>query len=253
MQLHKTMKLTRYFLLLMICCSARAGDNPALTAARTDLKKTNEAYSRLAGLSMDTYYIVYDDHRSQSAMEGKNGRYVKFGEHVYTKIDGIETYAIDDKLISINPDNKQITVGDNKPLALSPLQTNLDTLLTLCEDIKVEWINSNEKKYKLYFDDSYGFEYSRVDIHIDTKNLRYVKIVLYYAMSMNLKQDFYAEGKQPRLEIVYKNFRPLEADPAIFDQDLYIQSVNGKLKPASKYYNFKVSDLRNQTKIKIKK
>lgn len=253
MQLHKTMNLIRSIIFIMVCSSAKAGNNPVLASARTDFKKTNEAYSRIPGLSMDTYYIVYDDHKSQSAMEGKNGRYVKFREHVYTKIDGIETYAIDDKLISINPDNKQITVGDNKPWNLSPLQTNVDTLLTLCEDIKVEQVNAGEKKYKLYFDDSYGFEYSRIDIHIDTRNLRYVKIVLYYAMSMNLKQDFYAEGKQPRLEIVYKNFRQLEVEPSLFNQELYIQSVNGKLKPASKYYNFKVSDLRNQTKIKTKK
>ncbi|MBL7932301.1 MAG: hypothetical protein JNL60_10380 [Bacteroidia bacterium] len=247
------MKKNIIFLAFILTCFLdKAGNGPALRDAKIDFKRTNEAYAKLEGISMDTYYIVYDDHQSKSALEGKNGSFIKYRENTYTMIDGIEMLSIGKMLISVNPDIKLITIGDNKPLELSPLQTNLDTILALCDDIKVEQAGMNEKKYKLYFKDELA-EYSEMDVHIDTKNLRYVKIVLFYNTKMNLRKDFYAEEKTPRLEIIYKNFKLVNQQPEILNPDLYVLNIDGKLKPTGKYYNYKVSDQRKQSIVKTKK
>ena len=77
-------------------------------------------------------------------------------------------------------------------------------------------------------------------------------MVLYYTMSINLKSDYYAEEKQPKLEIIYKNLKPLNIEPHIFNETLYIVDDQSKLKPAASYYNYRVVDLRNKTRIKKK-
>jgi hypothetical protein len=244
------MKQLAYSLLFVIGLGARAGNNPVLLSAQTDFKKANAYYDQNRNLSMDTYYMVFSEHDSQSLLEGKNGKFMTYNGNGYTLIDDIEIYRLKDKIISINKEDKLISVGDNNIEPLSPLQTDVDSLLTLCSRIEVEQVNPNEKKYKLYFSDDDVPEFTRVDVHIDTRNYRYTRLVLYYAMAINLKADFYAEEKQPRLEIYYKNVRVLAADPMIFNQSLYITDSNGKLGPAAKYASYKVSDLRNQTRIK---
>ena len=245
------MKAFNYFIfIIFIQLAVRAGNDPALVSAREDINRINAYYAKTPNFSFDTYYKVFTEHNEQSVLEAKNGKYVRYNKNIYVRIDDIETIAINDKLIGINKEDKRITVGDNRELDLHPLQTNVDSLLTLCSEIKVEVINDHEKKYKLFFTDSPVSEYGRVDIQIDTKNNRFVKIVLFYEMAINLKNDFYAEEKQPRLEISYNNFRILTVDPLIFNEGIYIVNDKSKLKPASKYYNYSVSDLRNQTRIK---
>lgn len=229
---------------------AFAGTNPVLTEAKNDFKKTNEAYEKTPNISMDTYYSVYSEHDSQSLLEGKNGKYIRYNKNMFVRIDDIETYAINDKIISINHQEKMISVGDNKQIIIDPILTNVDSLLSLCRDIKMERINASEKKYQLYFNEADGGEFSRVDVHIDTKNYRYVRLVLFYTIEINLKSDFYADEKQPRMEVVYKNFKTLNTEPLAFNPALYITENKGKLSPSGKYANYKVSDLRNKTRIK---
>ncbi len=241
------------FLFTVACGITLAGTDPVLQAAQADFKRTNLAYEKTPNLSMDTQYMVFGDQTSDELMEAKNGKYIKFENQVYTLVDDIETYTIKDKIISINQENRLISVGDHRASAADLMPMNVDSLLTLCEKIEVEQINATEKKYKLFFSPGDLPEFNRVDIHIDTKNYRFTRLVLFYAMEINLKSDFYAEEKRPRLEIVYKNFKTLSAEPLIFNEALYIVENQGKLKPAPKYYNYKVMDLRNQTRIKTSK
>jgi hypothetical protein len=240
------------FAFFFSCFTALAGTNPTLTAAQSDFKKVNQSYVNTPNMSMNTYYRVYSEHDSQSLLEGKSGKYIKYGKNTYTKIDDIEMLAMGDKLISINKDSKLISVGDNKELVLEPMQNNMDSLLRICSEIKVEQINANEKSYQLYFNPSDVTEFSRVDVHIDTQNYRYLKLVLYYAMQINLKSDFYAEEKQPRMEITYSNFTILKTQPALFNEALYISYNKNKLMPGAGYGNYNVSDLRNKTRIKTR-
>lgn len=243
------MKIASCILLALCAVWAQAGNNPALESARMDFKKINQAYAQAPGVSIKTYYKVFTDHASGSMIEGKAGDYVKFRENIYTKIDGIETYLIGDKVISINRDIRQIMVGDNRPAA-RPLQPDLDTLLTLCTNIRLEQPDAATKNYKLFFGD--GGEFSRVDVLMDTRENRYRKITLYYAQEMNLQQDFYAEQRAPRLEITYADPVFLQEEPALFNSEHYILQADGKLKPAPAYYNFRIADLRSQTRIKTK-
>lgn len=244
------MSFLKYLALIVLCTALKAGNNPAYESIRADLKKVNAAYASMKGLSMDTYYKVFADHQSQSMIEGKKGRYVKFSDNLFTSIDGIDTYVLNDKVISVNKGSKRIVVGDNRHINLSPLQTDMDTLLRFCESIKVYQLGAHEKRYCLVFNEASGFEYSQVDVHLDPENARYLKVVLYYTQKMNLRADVYALEKAPRLEIEYGNLKQLEAPPALFDANLYVTAVNDRLKPASGYYNYKVLDLRNQTRIK---
>src|SRR5437868_14062881 len=108
------MKYLKYGILFLVISTARAsGDDAVLKSARIDFKKTNGAYSKLTGLSVDTYYQVYNDQASQSLVEAKNGKFIKYNDNTYTLIDDIEIYSIKEQIISINKDNKQITVGDH--------------------------------------------------------------------------------------------------------------------------------------------
>lgn len=225
-------------------------NGPVLTQARADFKKANQVYENQKNFSMEMQYMVFSEYETQSALEAKSGKYVKFNKNTYTKIDDIETYDFNNVLVSLNHGDKLISVGDNDAIQLDPWQTNVDSLLTLCKEIKTEMVNANERKYILLFSEADHPEFTRVDIHIDTKNYRYTRLVLFYNIALNLKSDFYAEEKQPRLEISYRNFKPLTADPLIFRESLYVAEVNGKLKPAPKYYNYRITDLRKSTRIK---
>ncbi|MDX2172813.1 MAG: hypothetical protein SFY56_06815 [Bacteroidota bacterium] len=248
-------KQKKYFTICLIVLTSlvRAITNPILIQAQADFKKVNASYAKLESYSIDTYYTVYTEHNTQERLESKNGKYVKYKSNSYTMVDDIQTYTINDKIISINKGDKLISVGDNTPSDTDPLGTNSDSLLTMCSDIKVETINAHEKKYTLLFDNAENSEYNKVEISINTLENRYTKLVLFYNMEINLKSDFYADAKQPRLEIMYKNFKLLTADPQIFNDALYIVNDNEKLKPAPKYYNYRLVDLRNKTRIKKNK
>lgn len=230
-----------------------AGSDPVMKQALLDFKKVNETYAKTDNYSMDTYYMVFSEHETQSLLEAKNGKYIKYKNNTYTKIDDIEIVSINDIMISINKGDNLISVGDNKALEVNPFQANIDSLLTICSKIKVEQINPNEKRYSLLFDDSEIKEYDRIDISINTKDFRYTRVVLFYNMAINLRTDFYAEEKQPRLEITYKNFKTLNADPQIFQSSIYIIDDGKKIKPSAKYNKYRLSDLRNKTRIKTAK
>jgi hypothetical protein len=239
-------------ILIIINIIIAFSNDPVLIQARNDIKGVNENYNHTPNFSVNTRYRVYRDQETENLLESKNGKFVRYMGKSFTKIDNVETYVINDKIICINPDINLISVGDNKTLDFHPLQMNIDSLLTLCSEIRARKINENEIMYELSFGEDENAEYNRLDLSIDTKNKRFVQVVLYYATAMNLKSEFYGEESRPRLEITYNNFKVLKSDPLIFNEKNYVIKDGGKLKPAPKYYNYKVSDLRNETRIKHK-
>lgn len=243
-------KLITFFVCCVFAQGLKAGNNPALEAAKNDIKRVNARYESEPNLSIDTYYMVYADHTTPTVLEGKPGKYVKFGKNYFTRVDDLDTYVIGNKIIAINPEDRMISVGDNTESTFPASIFNVDSLLELCRDVKLEQINAHERKYILFLDREDGGEFSRVDLQINTKELRFTRIVLFYTIELNLKSDFYAEEKAPRLEVTYKNEKQLAVQPAIFDESQYIVNSSNGLKPATRYHNYKLVDLRNQTRIK---
>jgi len=241
-------------ILSMICCaSAKASVLSTFELAKKDFDETNKAYTIHIGISMDTYYKVYSNHTAQSLIEAKNGKYLRFKAKSYTLIDNIETIELNSKIISIDKGMRQITVGDNKGEKGLILGGNLDSLLNLCEDVVLGDESANFRTWKLILGNSPSSEFSRVDVTIDIKNHRYSKIVLFYAISINLKSDFYAEEEKPRIEIEYKNFKLLQDEPLLFHESNYVVEADGKLIPSPSLKNYKLKDLRNSTMIKRKR
>ena len=243
------MFLVNFLVASLFCISA---ENPYYDKARVDIKKVNARYESLPDISIETNYRVYRDQKNESLLESKTGKFIRYKGNTYTRIDNVEMYALNDKLISVDKESKTVTVGDNKLLDLHPLQTNVDSILNVCSVINFKQINENEIKYELVFAENQSAEFSRLDIYINTSLNAYSKFVLYYNLEINLTGDFYGVQDKPRLEITYRNQKILAADPLIFDERLYVSERSGKLYPASRFYNYKLSDLRNQTRIKIK-
>lgn len=243
------LKSTFITISLLFASNLFGRSEPERISAIADLKQVNASYAKTANFSLNTNYKVYSEHATDNLLEAKNGKFIRFGKKLYTKIDDIETYALGDKLICISAGDKIISIGDNRQLDFHPLQMSIDSLLTLCNKVEMQYINDHEKKYMMYFSGE-SEEFTRIDIQINTETYHYSKVILFYAMQINLSGDFYAEEKRPRLEITYTNFRTLTAEPVSFNEELYIKKDKGTLKPASKYYNYRVSDLRNQTRIK---
>lgn len=247
----KTVKIT-LMAFIAFSFALHAGETPYLKMAQADIKKVNQTYANQMEYSMETTYMVFEKHGVSNMIESKNGFFAKKDNNTYTKIDKIEVVQLSDKIISLSHENKLLSVGDNKDLDMDPIQVNADSLLTVCSEINMEMLSANEKRYKLKFDDYDISEFSEIDISIDVKNWRVMKLVLYYKQSMNLKNDFYAEETMPRVEIVYKNFRAYVKSPEIFDEQKYINITSGSAVPANGYSKYKVVDVRAKTRIKKK-
>lgn len=235
------------FCLFSFCVSA--AESP-INMARADFKKTNETYKKLNSFSVETYYMVFEEHNAGNLIEAHNGLFMKNNTDYYTKIIGIETIKTNTKLINVVTEDKLIVVGDYNEVDFNMVQFNLDSIIEMCSDIKVQNLNTNERKYLLRFDELVGSEYNQIEVTIDIKNYRFTKIAFNYTTAMNLKGDFYGPEKQPRLEIIYKNFKPSLANPKIFKESNYIITENKKLKPTAKYSDYKVIDQRNETRFK---
>ncbi len=218
--------------------------------AAADILKVNAYYNANPLMTIDTYYLAFDEHKATAPKEAKYGLYVKNKNNYYTKILHVETISCGDMLINIDNEDKVLVIGDNELASISPFSNSIDSLLLACSDVQLKNINSAERMYTLDFGDTDFSEYDKIDIYIDIKKSRFTKIVLYYSTSINLSGDYNAEEKQPRLEIEYKNYRNTIANPSILEKKNYVLETNGKLTAIGKLKNYSILDQRKKTRIK---
>ncbi|HEY1038241.1 MAG TPA: hypothetical protein VGF30_02500 [Bacteroidia bacterium] len=243
--------------LLIICLIGsnlllKAGINPALEKAKADFKKVNQLYAATSSFSLDIQYAVFDNHVGGNLVEEKSGKYYKNKELSYTKMLNIETIVSAGKTVVVNNDDHVLVITDNRKVELSPIQTNMDTLLKLCTEIKMKDVGTTLRHYSLFFGSS--SEFSQIDIDINLANYSIKKLVLFYNETLPLNQnDFYADEKRPRLEISYKAFNTTVAiDPSIFSESTYVTLVDNKYKGKGKYISYKVINQLQAARFKKK-
>ncbi|MBA3682862.1 MAG: hypothetical protein H0W73_17110 [Bacteroidetes bacterium] len=220
-----------------------------LQMAAIDFKKVHNYYNTNPSISVDTYYMAFDDHNSVALREGKPGCYIKNKTDYYTKILNLETLCLSDMIINVDHEDKMIVIGDNQPDEVNPFFANIDSIFYLCSDVNYKNLATGERKYILDLSDTEYSEYDKVEVTLDIKNNRINKISFYYRMAMNLTGDYGAEGSQPRLEIAYKNYRTTIANKYLLEKTAYIQELNDKIMPANKFKAYKVLDQRKKTRI----
>lgn len=228
----------------MISLQYYAGNTP-IEKAKADFKKMNSVYDLTPTFSLDIQYCVFDNHVNGNLVENKSGKYFKVNNQSYTKLLNIETIVNAKNTIVVNHEDKVIVITDTKKIELSPIQTNMDTLLKLCKSIRAVDLGVTERHYILEFDDDEYSEFSQIDIYINLTNYSIKKLVLFYNQTLPLDQnDYYAEEKKPRLEITYKTFKKIaNVTPAItelFNEPNYLIVFGDSYKCSNKYSNYKV-------------
>jgi hypothetical protein len=228
-----------------------------LEKAKADLKKMNTLYAITPSYSLDIQYMVFDNHINGNLIENKPGRYVKYKDATYAKLLGIETISSSKNTIVVNNEDAFLVIAEPKKGASSPVQANIDSVLNNCIDVKVNDVGKTERHYILEFDDSEFSEISRMDIYLNLSNYSLKKLVMFYNQSMQLDQnDYYAEEKKPRLEIIYKSFKQMpEVNQVIvdlFNPSNYVLETGDTYKPSKKYSSYKVINQLNAYRFKKK-
>ena len=234
-----------------LCCLA---GNPLHEKAKADFKKVNRVYLATPAYSLDIQYSVFDNHVGGNMVEQKFGQYFKNKENSYTKLLNIETAVNPKTTVIANNEDRVLVITDTKKIELSPIQTNVDTLLKLCKDVKSKDIGATERFYTLDFGDNSGSEFSKIELYVNLSNYTIKKMVMYYDEAMQLNQnDFYAEEKKPRLEIVYKSFKPMATiNEALFAENTYLTYSNNIYKGKGKYSNYKIINQMQSARFKKK-
>jgi len=222
--------------------------------AKVDFKKVNLLYATTPVYSLDIQYAVFDNHTGGNLVEQKFGQYVKNRLLSYTKILGIETVVNEKRTVIVNNEDRAIIITDTRKIELSPIQTNMDTLLKLCKSIKVKDLGVSERYYSFDFGDDESSEFSKIEVYINLSNYSIKKMVMFYNQSMPLTQnDFYAKEKKPRLEITYKAFTKLtSANEELFTESSYIMMADNTYRGKGKYSNYKIINQLQSARFKKK-
>lgn len=228
--------------------------NPSKEKAKADFKKVNLVYLSTPIYSLDIQYSVFDNHVGGNLVEQKSGQYYKNKGLSYTKILNIETVVNAKTTVVVNNEDRVLLITDTKKIELSPIQTNVDTLLKMCNDIKTRDLGVTERFYSLDFGDNSNSEFSKIEIYINLTNYCIKKIIMYYNESMPLNQnDFYADEKKPRLEITYKTFKKMTTiNESLFTEATYLSLVDNKYKGKGKYSNYKIVNQLQSARFKNK-
>lgn len=239
----------------LLCFIAMAGfaETP-YDKARADFKKVNRLYASTVSYSLDIQYLVFDNHTAGNMVEQKAGKYVKSGERSYMQVLNTETIINKERTIVMNHEDKFILISDTKPLQISPLQTNVDTMLKWCSSIRVKETGSAERQYTLFFSEKEEIEFSKIEVVINLNDYSIRKLVLCYNQEMPLDEnDYYAKEKKPRLEIVYKAFKPATSvNTALFTESTYVSYTNSTYKGIGKYAAYEVINQLQSVRFKKK-
>ncbi len=244
-------------LLLLFCVlfsmSGNAVNTPA-EKAKADFKKVNDLYSSTTSYSLDIQYSVYDSHTGGNLVEQKSGKYIKYQGMSYSKVLEIETVVNPKRTVVVNHEDKFIVITDTRKMSLSPLQTNVDSLLKWCSSIQVQDLGTTERHYTLNFTDDDQMEFSKIELHINLSNYSIKKMVLCYNQEMPLNQnDYYEKEKKPRLEIVYKTFvASPPVNVALFAEDTYVTQENNAYKGKGKTITYEVINQLQSVRFKKK-
>lgn len=246
------MKLLLIIIMGMLSTLVKAETSP-IEKTKADLKKTNLLYASTPSFSMDIQYAVFDSHVGGNLVEQKTGTYVKHESMSYSKILNIETIINPKTTVIVNHDDKFIVITDTKKIELSPLQTNLDSLLKWCSSIKMQDIGVTERRYTMSFTEEEEDEFSKIELAINLSNNSIKKMTLYYNQEMPLTEnDYYAKEKKPRLEITYKTFTPLSTvGSALFAESTYLNHVNTGYSGKGKTVSYEV--INQQQSVRFKK
>ncbi|MBL7936962.1 MAG: hypothetical protein JNM51_14240 [Bacteroidia bacterium] len=247
------MKFLATVIYLLFNLSLVIGNTP-MEKAKVDFKKVNLTYSATPAFSLDIQYSVFDNHIGGNMIEQKNGQYFKSRGLSYTKILNIETIVNAKTTVVVNNDESVLLITDSKKIELSPLQTNMDTLLKMCSSITTKDIGTTERFYSLNFGTNSSSEFSRIDVYINLSNFTIKKIIMFYNDGMSLNQsDFYAEEKKPRLEITYKTFKIVtNINESLFSESTYMVLKDNQYKGIGKYSNYKIINQLQSARFKKK-
>lgn len=229
-------------LVFLLAAFVAKAETPA-EKARIDFQKVNNLYASTASYSVDIQYSVFDSHQGGNLVEQKSGKYIKHGDMSYSKLLDIETIVNPKRTVIVNHEDKFIVVTDTRKVELSPLQTDVESLLKLCSSIKTQDLGTTERHYTLSFsEDEDEAEFSKIELVINLTNYSIKKMILYYNQEMPLTEnDYYAKEKKPRLEIVYKAFTPLSSvNTAVFAESAYVSETNSVYKGKGKCASYEV-------------
>lgn len=225
-------------------------DYKLIQQVAADLKKVHTYYSANPNLSMDTYYLAFEEHNSTAPKEASYGSMVRTPTSYYTKMLRVETLNTKNMIIVVDNEEKSVVVGDQGKWVNEPMIIPVDSLLLICSDIEVLNNGPNERKYSLFFDDADFSEYDQIDFCIDTKNNRFTKLILYYNAAMNITGNYYGEDRQPRLEVQFKNYRTTIQNTGLLDQKNYVIESKGELTLAGRLKGYTLLDQRKKARLK---
>ncbi|MDI9342047.1 MAG: hypothetical protein QM534_15855 [Sediminibacterium sp.] len=237
------------FLLAGVCGTGTLSAQTALQQAAGDLRKVKAYYDTHPQMSMDTYYMAFDEHHTLAPKETSYGTYIRNGKWYYTRMLHVETFSSSDLVIVADHEEKQVVVADQTEEDNAFAMVPVDSLLQICSSVTtVKSQNPGEKGYSMNFEDG---EYSRIEFYIDAQYFRFTRIVLFYDMAINLSGDYYGVDKRPRLEVMYKNYKHALTQPDLLEKQRYVtQHKDGSIDLMGSYKGYALLDQRRQALLK---
>lgn len=214
---------------------------------KQDAIRLNEQYSCAQSISQISKYKYYDNIKKRNIPDKVfNGKFIKQGSNYFMQSDQNFQVKIENVAISVYKQDKTISVALAKDYNHNYLLKDINEALKYITNYSFSDSIPGVKYYKLYYNEKMPFY--RIDIAINTSTFlisNYIGYAIEEVDQVDGNGNTQTEIKHTKLEIEYYN-NPQQASTLqnIFNIESYIIIEGNKIKPASKYADYEIINLK---------
>lgn len=214
---------------------------------KQDAIRLNEQYSCAQSISQISKYKYYDNIKKRNIPDKVfSGKFIKQGANYLMQSDQNFQVKIENLALSVDKQDKTISVAVAKDYNHNYLMYDINEAMKYIVDYAFSDSIPGVKYYKLYYAENMPFY--RIDIAINTKTCLLSKYIGYAIEEVEHTDDYgntQTEIKHTKLEIeYYNNPQPASNLQNIFDIQSYIIIEGNQIKPASKYADYEIINLK---------
>jgi hypothetical protein len=194
---------------------------------------------------VDINYALYKGLKDAKAYESYNGLLAKSNGVLYQKLGSMELIQGKDFIVKLNSEEKAMLVGySSKPIYNNISELDNEQLLKVFDE-KILEDNGDLWKLTLTTKSAELSQFSKIELYLKKSDLQPVKQVFIYSTI----SDFSAYDKEktkenldnPRLEIVYKNYKMnISVNEKVFNSSRYFIHGNNQIKVAAEFKDFEI-------------
>lgn len=193
----------------------------------------------------DINYTLYKGLDGVKAFESYNGLLAKNNGTLYQKLGSMELVQGKDFIVKLNSEEKAMLIGySSKPIYNNIDQLDNTQLLQVFDEKKLI-DNGNTWKLILTSKSSELSQFFSIELYLRKSNLQPIKQVFIYSAISDFSAYNSKETKpnfdNPRLEIVYKNYRKtIDIDENLFKSSRYFIHSKNQITTTAEFKNFEI-------------